>query len=196
MQDADQAAVDELLAEVLKQPQESERGHAPKKDGRLDLRLHAAGPINQITEFTGYGDFELKNEQLASIQLFGPISKLLERTQLGYTTFALEHMQGNFRLNQKQVRFNDLQINGPRTRIEAPGHLNLFDQSLNMRVSVYLFGNAGSPQSQLRKLTDFVASPVPNLLEFKLTGTLQEQKWRSIYDPRNLMPEFLNPANL
>ncbi|MFP4260708.1 MAG: AsmA-like C-terminal region-containing protein [Opitutales bacterium] len=196
LKDADQAAVDDLLADVLQQPKESEAANAPKKDGQLDLRLHAAGPIDQITELTGYGDFELQNERLASIQLFGPISKLLERTQLGYTTFALEHMQGSFSLNQEQVRFDDLRINGPRTRIEAPGELNLFDQSLNMRVSVYLFGNAGNPRSQLRKLTDFVASPVPNLLEFELTGTLQDQKWRSIYDPRNLLPEFLNPANL
>ncbi len=192
---ADQAAVDDLLAEVLQLPEESEPADDPKKDGRLDLKLHAGGPVDNITGLRGYGQFEITNERLSAIQLFGPISKLLERSRLGYTTFALERMRGDFELNREQVNFGTLQIDGPRTRIEAPGRLDLSDQSLDMRVSVYLFGNAGNPGSQFRKLTDFVSGPVPNLLEFELTGTLRDQKWRSLYDPRNLLPDFLNPAN-
>ena len=191
---ADQAAVDDLLAEVLQQSEKSVSADDPKKNGRLDLKLHAEGPVDNIAGLSGYGQFEVRNERLSAIQLFGPISKLLERSRLGYTTFALERMRGDFELNLEQVNFGTLQIDGPRTRIEAPGQLDLSDQSLDMRVSVYLFGNAGNPRSQFRKLTDFVSGPVPNLLEFELTGTPRDQKWRSIYDPRNLLPEFLNPA--
>jgi hypothetical protein len=59
-----------------------------------------------------------------------------------------------------------------------------------MRVLVSLFGNAGNPASNLRKIGDLITRPIPNLLEFELTGTLKDQKLRSLYDPRNLIPKF------
>ena len=59
-----------------------------------------------------------------------------------------------------------------------------------MRVNVYLFGNVGNPASGLRKIHEIITEPIPNLLEFELTGATDEQKWRSIYDPRKLIPLF------
>ena len=97
-------------------------------------------------------------------------------------------MAGEFALNEATVDFNRIEISGPRSRIEALGTLGLEDQSLAMRVSVFLFGNAGRPESGIRKISDLITRPLPNLLEFELSGSLQNQSWRSLYDPRQFIP--------
>ena len=156
--------------------------------GRLDLRLHAQGPVDDPLEMNGVGDFQIEDDDLYAIQLFGPLSKLLQNTRLGFTSFGLNEMEADFTLADGSVHFRQLDINGPRTRIEAPGILQLDDFSLVMRVSVYLFGNAGNPDSRIRRIGEFITRPIPNLLEFELTGTPEAQQWRSLYDPRKFIP--------
>jgi hypothetical protein len=99
-------------------------------------------------------------------------------------------MRGNFALKDTTVRFEQIEINGPRTRIAALGTMGLEDEALAMRVSVYLFGNAGNPESNFRKLSDLISRPIPNILEFELSGTPKDQQWRSLYDLRKFIPQF------
>lgn len=157
---------------------------------RFDLKLHGQGPADNVWGHRGFGRFEIRNERLATVQLLGPLSKLLQNTQLNYTSFKLNTMHGDFAYADEHIHFNPLQIDGLRTQIKAPGTLNLRDESIDMRVSVSLFGNAGNPDSKIRQLGDFIKRPIPNLLEFELSGTLHDQKFRSLYDPRNLIPNL------
>jgi hypothetical protein len=175
---------------VGSQPSPAANSEAPANAGRVDLQLHGQGPANDLLSHNGYGQFEIRNERLATIQLLGPLSKLLQNTELNFTSFNLDTMHGAFAYADDQVRFAPLQIDGLRTRIRAPGSLSLRDQSIDMRVSIFLFGNAGDPESRLRQIGDLIKRPLPNLLEFELSGTLQEQKFRSLYDPRNLLPNL------
>lgn len=157
---------------------------------RVDLQLHGEGPLDDIWAHQGFGRFEINNERLATIQLLGPLSKLLQNTELNFTSFNLNAMHGDFSYENDRAHFDPLQIDGLRTQIRAPGTVNLRDQSIDMRVSVFLFGNAGNPDSRLRQIGDLIKRPLPNLLEFELSGTLQNQKFRSFYDPRNLIPNL------
>ncbi|MFU8848423.1 MAG: hypothetical protein ACNA77_06875 [Opitutales bacterium] len=157
-------------------------------EARLDLALHARAPIDDLTALHGYGNFLIEDEALYAIQVFGPLSEILQNTRLGFTSFALDEMVGQFALKEKSILFDPIEINGPRSRIEARGAMGLNDYTLAMRVSVFLFGNAGNPESRLRKITDFISRPIPNVLEFELSGTPEDQKWRSRYDPRNYLP--------
>ena len=175
------------------QPGDRQTPENKNRDGKtalIDLHLHGQGPTVDIWSHEGAGRFEIRNERLATIQLLGPLSKLLQRTQLNFTSFNLDTMHGDFAYTGDRVYFDPLQIDGLRTKIQAPGTLNLRDQTIDMRMSVFLFGNAGNPDSRLRKFGDFLKRPIPNLLEFELTGTLQDQKIRSLYDPRNLLPDL------
>lgn len=160
--------------------------------GRLDLELHAQAPVNALTGMRGRGTFQLQDDALYAIQLFGPLSKLLQDTRLGFTSFALDEMQGTFTLKNKAIRFDPIKVNGSRSRIEARGNMELENNALAMRVSVFLFGNAGNPDSTLRQISDFISRPIPNILEFELSGTPENQTWRSLYDPRNLLPDYKN----
>ena len=157
---------------------------------RVDIQLHGEGPVQDHLQHAGFGHFEIRNDKLGTIQLLGPLSKILQNTQFNFTSFNLNQMHGDFRYKKDIVHFDPLRIDGTLTQINAPGTLRLSDQSLDMRVLVSLFGNAGNPDSNLRKIGDLITRPIPNLLEFELTGTLKDQKLRSLYDPRNLIPKF------
>jgi hypothetical protein len=157
-------------------------------NGSVDLRLHARGPLDNLYQYHGYGDCTVRNQQLGAIQLLGPLSRLLQNTPLNFTSFNLETMQAQFEIAQHELRINQLQIDGPQTQIKAKGTVQLEDQALDMRVRVNLFANLGNPDSPLRKLGSVISRPLKNLLEFDLTGTVQEQKLRSLFDPRNLIP--------
>lgn len=170
--------------------EESEPQITGREEGRVFASLHAEGPANDPYQHNGYGNFSIKSKQLSSIQLLGPLSRLLQDTKLGFTSFHLETMTGVFELNNEVVKFDDLQIDGPRTKIKAPGTISLKEQALDMRVTVNLFANVGDAESPLRKVGDLLTKPVPNFLVFDLSGTLQEQSWRSLYDPRKLIPRF------
>lgn len=168
---------------------ESIREPTPGK-GRLDFDLHARGLIDDPLAMSGNGHLRIENQSLYAIQLLGPLSRLLEKTQMGFTSFELNQLQAAFFLRNGFATFEQLQINGPRTRIEAPGILNLRDLSLAMRVSVFLFGNMVNLESNLGRIGELMTKPLPNLLEFELSGTIEAQKWRSLYDPRNFIPLF------
>jgi hypothetical protein len=190
LQDADQdQAIGQLAALKSRERTPAAEKTTPGK-GRLALELHAQGPVANPLEMYGYGNFKIENETLYAIQIFGPLSKLLQNIRLGFTSFALNEMQGKFTLADKAVRFDQFEINGPRTRIAALGTMGLEDESLAMRVSVFLFGNAGNPESNIRKLSDLISRPIPNFLEFELSGTPKDQQWRSLYDPRKFIPQF------
>lgn len=162
-------------------PQESE-------EARVDLQIHGEGPTDDSFKHSGFGYVEIRSQQLGTIQLLGPLSRLLQKTLLNFTTLNLNELHGNFTYTNDVVHFKELRIDGPLTRIDAPGTLNLVDQSIEARVSVSLFGNDGNPDSSLRKIGDFITKPLPNLLQFELTGTIEDQKIRSLYDPRKYIP--------
>lgn len=157
---------------------------------QLNFNLHAQGPAQNPYQYQGYGDIEIKDPNLGSIKLLGPLSTLLEKTPLSFTSFSLDTLQAKFKLDHETVHLNPLVIDGPSTQILAPGKLRIDTQQLDMRVSVSLFANLGDPKSPIKRFSDFIQSPLPNLLQFELSGTLAKPRWRSLYDPRNLIPQL------
>ena len=152
------------------------------------MTLHGEGALKDPMKHTGYGSFIINNNQLGSFQLLGPLSRILQKTPLDFTTFNLNRMHGNFHYKNEDVHFDPLQLDGALALIQSPGRLRLSDQSLDMRVNVSLLANSGIRQSTLKNISDIISNTLPKPLIFELTGTLSEQKLRSIYDPRNLIP--------
>jgi len=196
LQDADQnQALQDLpqldkLEDSLETSDSAQAPRSRREAARVDIQLHGQGPTEDPFRHTGYGRFKIRNEELGTIQLLGPLSKILQNTDFNFTSFNLNQMSGDFTYQNEDVTFEPLHIDGSLTQIKAPGTLNLKDQSLDMRVSVSLFGNVGDPESNFRKIGDLITKPLPNLLQFELTGTLKDQKLRSFYDPRNFIPRF------
>ena len=167
---------------------EDQADKAIRSKGKLDLNLHVQGPIDNLYAFNGYGDFVTNNEQLGAIQLLGPLSSLLKNTRLSFSSFNLYQMTARFAVEQEMIKFSDLIIEGPRTKIWSQGTMHLPDQALNMDVRVKLFENIGNPDSTINTFRKLLSSPLPNLLVFNLRGTIHDQKIRLRYDPRNFIP--------
>ncbi|MGZ0657238.1 hypothetical protein ACWPKS_16675 [Coraliomargarita sp. W4R72] len=181
------------LNELESSLESTEQTHSTQSEqdlARVDMKVHGQGPVEDPFKHTGFGRFEIRNEKLGTIQLLGPLSKILQSTYFSFTSFNLNQMHGDFHYENETVSFDPLRIDGARTQINAPGTLRLSDQAINMQVDVSLFRNTGNPESNLRKISDLLIKQLPNLLEFELTGTLKKQKLRSLYDPRNLIPLF------
>lgn len=178
------------VGDGLKTADQADSARNERESGQIDLTIRGEGAVDDPLRHTGFGRFEIRNERLGTIQLLGPLSRILQRTQLNFTSFNLDRMAGDFSYENEVVTFDPLQIDGARTHIEAPGTLRLSDQSLDMRVSASLFRNVGNPDSNIRKIGQMISKPLPNLLQFELTGTVKKQKFRSLYDPRNLIPRF------
>ena len=167
---------------------QSETDEAARNPGKLELNLHAQGPIDNLYAFNGYGDFVTHDEQLGAIQLLGPLSSLLKNTRLSFTSFNLDQMTARFKIEQEMINFSDLIIEGPRTKIWSQGTMYIPDQALNMDVRIKLFENIGNPESTINTFRKLISSPLPNLLLFNLKGTIHDQKIRLRYDPRNFVP--------
>lgn len=96
-------------------------------------------------------------------------------------------MTGDFEIANEQLALSKVRLDGPKTKIEANGTMQLRDKALDMQVGVHLFGNVGKDSSPLKQITQAL-NPLTYLLKFHLTGTVEEQKLRSLFDPRNLLP--------
>jgi hypothetical protein len=175
-----------------KEPKEATaEASAPEYTGVLDLNLHSEGPADDLDQQSGFGHFFLEHENLATIQLLGPLSMILEKTPLGFTSLKLNQMQSEFALAGGYLKFSPLNILGPQTSIEANGTLKLSDQALDMFVSVNLIGNLSEKINPFKRITN-VINPLNYLMQFRVSGTLDNQSIRSIYDPRNLIPRGMN----
>lgn len=169
-------------------PPETAPPPAPsKKNGILDLKLQSVGPADDFYTHRGFGRFTLQHENLAQIQLLGPLSMILEKTPLGFTSLTLNQMASDFALADGFMKFSPLNINGPQAKIEANGTLQMADQALDLVVGVNLIGNLNKKFNPLWRITDAI-NPLNYLMQFRVSGTLQDQSIRSIYDPRNLLP--------
>jgi hypothetical protein len=194
LRDANQAkAIQNLFSsdntENPQTPSREESIDPAKSLGLVDLNLHAKGPLTDIYGFKGYGDMEVRNKALGSIQLLGTLSELLKNTLFNFTSFNLDRMNVVFEVDREQLVITELEINGPRTRIWADeiGTLQLPDQALDMDLKVSLFANTGNKDSVINAFGRAIATPLPNLLSFKLTGTIDDQKVRSKFNPINLI---------
>jgi len=177
----------------IPQKETAQENESESADANFDLQIEAEGPASDPLKYNGYGKLHLDSKELGAIQLFGPLSKILQNTRLGFTSFVLDEMDADFELKNDVLDFDQITINGPQTRIHADGTVKLPEQELDMMVRVNLIANMVDPESSIGKFGNILnpfLKPLPNLLSFKLGGTLEDQSWRSQYDPRNLIPAF------
>ncbi len=154
---------------------------------RISVQLNAEGPEDNPMAFVGPGHFLLKDPNLATIPLLGPISRLFESTPLGFTSLRLNTMHGDFRLRREQVFFPQLMIVGSVGEMEAIGTYSIPDKAIDFRLYIHLFGQLIETPGFIRRITRNI-NPFPGILEGNLSGTLEEPRWRSAYDPRSWLP--------
>lgn len=148
--------------------------------GRLDLALSAEGPVDNAYAFNGGGNASVTGADFGEINLFGILSTLMRRTLLNFSTLELDTARANFDLAGNRLLFSDLTLTGPQAAIEAVGSYRLDQKELAMTAKVLPFN---SSRGLLGSAMDTFLTPISNVLEVKLTGTLGDPSWAFSYGP-------------
>lgn len=170
------ARLDDLLAATLGKPPGDLRGIL-NGDGRFAGYIGTGtGPLA-----TGTGQAEIRNGLLFQTRLFSGLTSILGRLFPDFNFFAQTDARGRFAIRNSRVYSSDIELMGSLFSVKASGRY-AFDGDLRYRVEVQPLRKG--PVAALVRLATM---PVTRLLEFRLTGTFENPRWR---------PINLNPAEL
>ena len=156
--------------------------------GTLTLSLSAEGPADDPFDLKGTGSAAVFHPDLADLNLLGPLSVLLKRTLLNFSTLKLSHANANFELSGPTVKFPELKVSGDRGALDANGTYSLETKGLNFTSRVRPFeGGEG--------LLDAVFTPFSSVLEVKLAGQLSKPEWTFVYGPTNILRNITGENN-
>ena len=151
--------------------------------GILDGTGRIGGYIGKGTgaSVTGAGQANVRGGLLFQTRLFSGLSAILSKVIPDFTLFAQTDATGQYSLHHGQMVSRDIELKGTVFSVKAAGSYS-FAGALDYRVQVQLLRSG--PVAAIVRLATL---PVTRLLEFRLTGTFEEPRWR---------PVNLNPAEL
>ena len=151
--------------------------------GTLDGTARIGGYIGKGTgaSVTGAGQANIRGGLLFQTRLFNGLTAILSKVIPDFTLFAQTDATGRYTLRNGQMASRDIELKGTVFSVKAAGTYS-FAGALDYRVEVQLLRSG--PVAALVRLATL---PVTRLLEFRLTGTFEDPRWR---------PENLNPAEL
>jgi hypothetical protein len=151
--------------------------------GRISAHLAATGPLDNPLGYSGRGDAKITGADLANIRLMGPVSSLLGEIGIGFTTLKLSEADARIALDQNRLIFEDLRLTGPSALVEAKGVYALPAGLLDFQAKIRPFEQSGGI---LSSTANFFTSPLSNVLEVDLAGTLDDPTWTFTYGPTKL----------
>lgn len=152
----------------------------------LDLALAASGQYQDAYSFQGKGHAEIAGPELGQVRLLGLLSELLNFTSLRFTK-----AQGDFQLDGKKLVFPDLKLTGANSQIEGKGAYDLDESALDFNAKVYPLGES---KFLVPQIFNAVLTPLSEILEVKLTGSLKKPQWSFVHSPANFFRNLNNPA--
>jgi len=163
------------FSEIMRDATDSD---AADYSGRLTLEGQIEGELGEGLGRTavGQGKVRLREGQLMRIPLFGGLSHWLSRLFPGLGFAAQDDFRADFTLADGVFHTENAQLRGSTISLRARGTYALSDD-LRMIAEVRLL-RSGLIADALR----FLTSPVTRLLEFEVTGPLEQPRWT----PRNL----------
>ncbi|MEO7412879.1 MAG: AsmA-like C-terminal region-containing protein [Opitutaceae bacterium] len=150
-----------------------------KNNVRLDLAGKAEGDFNDPYSYQGRGVGDLKGAELGELRLLGGLSESVRFTALRFTA-----ANGAFRIEGPKLVFPDVSITGDNSAIQAHGEYLLDRKQLDFNAKLYPFQESGFV---LKKILDVALSPLSNVFEVKLTGTLDKPSWGLVLGPSNFL---------
>ena len=140
-----------------------------------------SGTCNTVT---GSGHISVRNGHLFQIPLLGGLSQLLSRIYPGLGFAAQTDFAASFKIRNCKVHTDNAFLEGSVLSVSGQGDY-YFNETLNVNVQVQLL-RAGLVATVIRAVT----FPVTKLLEFNLSGTLKDPRWRPVNLPKELFLIF------
>ena len=152
--------------------------------GRLSVKLQAAGPVDNVYGLQGEGTAEVTHAELGEVPLLGLLSRALHGTLLGFTSLRFTDAQATFALEQDKLRFSALKLTGPTAALEGRGRYALPNGGLDFHVKLFPFRESNFP---VFSLLGTVLDPVSRVMQVRLGGTLARPEWFFVAGPTNLL---------
>ncbi|HVU32438.1 MAG TPA: AsmA-like C-terminal region-containing protein [Opitutaceae bacterium] len=174
------AALQDFSAERKNQPRPAPGKFVQAKSNvRLDLAASAEGLYSNPLSYHGDGNASLRGAEIGEVPLLGLLSELLKFTALRFTT-----ARASFKINGTKLDFSEVALRGANSAIDAHGNYALDRRQLDFRAKVFPFQES---DSVIKSVVGAVLSPISNVLEVKLTGTLEKPDWAFVIGPTNLL---------
>jgi hypothetical protein len=158
-----------------------------KANVRLDLAAIGEGLLTDPFSFHGNGNATLQGAEIGEVPLFGQLSELLKFTALRFTS-----AQTTFKLNSTKVEFPDLKLRGANSAIDAHGEYALDRRELDFKAKIFPFQESGN---LIKTVVGVVLSPISNVFEVKLAGSLEKPEWAFVIGPTNLLRSLAPSEN-
>lgn len=150
-----------------------ERAHV-----QLNVAASGVGDFEDPFGFKGEGNATLKGAGIGQVPLLGLLSELFTFTSLRFTD-----ARGNFKIEGPRLLFPKIELRGANSAIDAHGDFAVDRQELNFIARVFPFQES---ENVFKSVVGAVLTPLSNVLEVKLTGTLEKPNWAFVMDPMNL----------
>ncbi len=157
-------------------------------EGRLSLQMRLAGPVdsNTLARIAGTGRLRIVKGRIFQIPLFGGLSDQLGKIIPGLSMVMRQtDARARFVIHDGKISANEILIEGDILSLRANGDYHL-DGRLDFKVQITLLRQ----HTLLGSLVRIATMPVSKILEFELTGTLAEPRWRLAYMPRDIFSIF------
>lgn len=153
---------------------------------RLDLAASAEGHYTDAYSYRGAGHATLEGASLGEVNMLGLLSELLPFTSLRFTA-----ARANFTIDGPDLTFSEITATGANSAISAHGRYALRARELDFKARVNPFQESKFLPSVL---IGAVLMPFSNVLEVKLTGTLDKPAWDFVNGPTNFIRNLTRPA--
>nr|MBP6508897.1 hypothetical protein [Opitutaceae bacterium] len=182
------AIMEKFIAERHGQPPPASSNYVERNASvSLALGLSAEGALDDPFSFTGTGNAELTGQGLGKIRLLGLLSELLN-----FTALRFDSLRTNFTVERDKLVFPELSLTGNNAAIEAHGSYLLNRKELDFYARVYPFQES---RFILKSVMGAVLTPLSNILEVKLGGSLEKPSWAFVIGPTNFLRSlFSSPS--
>jgi hypothetical protein len=161
-----------------------------KANVHLDLAASAEGSYSNPLSFSGAGTATLNGAEIGEVPLLGALSELLKFTALRFTS-----ARSSFKIDGPKLDFTEFALRGANSAIDAHGTYALDRHELDFKAKIFPFQESGN---LIKSVVGAVLSPISNVFEVKLTGSLEKPQWAFVIGPtnfiRSLAPGETEPA--
>jgi hypothetical protein len=150
-----------------------------KANVRFDFAASAEGRYSEAFSYHGDGSAVLRGAEIGEVPLLGMLSELLKFTALRFT-----EARTNFKIDGANLVFPQVTLRGANSAIDAHGTYHLDRRELDFNAKIFPFQES---ESIIKSVVGAVLTPLSNVFELKLTGTLDKPEWAFAKGPTNLL---------
>jgi hypothetical protein len=146
---------------------------------RLNVAASAEGAYDDPLSFQGDGNATLKGAGIGEVPLLGMLSDLFT-----FASLRFNEARGNFKIAGPKLFFPKIELRGANSTVDAHGDFSLKRNELNFVAKVFPFQES---DNVLKTVVGAVLTPLSNVLEVKLGGTLEKPDWAFVMGPSNFL---------